>query len=77
MSESSGITWSTSEAIRSESDYNTRLKIADDIQAVIDRCSARGMSTHFISGLELARGITLKLTKEHSEYSELDNSTLF
>jgi hypothetical protein len=77
MSESSGLTWSNVEAVRNESEYNTRLQIADDIQAVIDRCADRGMSTHFISGLELARGITLKLTKEHSEYSELDNSTLF
>jgi hypothetical protein len=77
MSESSGITWNTSEAIKSESEYNTRLRIADDIQAVIERCAERGVSTHFISGLELARGITLNLTKGQSEYSELDNSTLF
>lgn len=77
MSESSGITWSTSESIRSEAEYNTRLKHAEDIQAVIDRSIERGLNNHFISGLELAKGIVLGLTGRDAQGSELDSNTLF
>ena len=77
MSESSGITWSTSESIRSEAEYNTRLKLASDIQAVIDRCIERGLNNHFISGLELARGTVLGLTGRDSNTEQLDSDTLF
>jgi hypothetical protein len=77
MSESSGINWSTSESIRSEAEYNTRIKIAEEIQAVVDRCTDRGINNHFISGLELAKGVVLNLTKDKSEDTRLDSYTLF
>jgi hypothetical protein len=77
MSESSGINWSTSESIRSEAEYNTRIKIAEEIQAVVDRCIDRGINNHFISGLELAKGVVLNLTKDKSEDTRLDSYTLF
>lgn len=77
MSESSGINWSTSEAIRSEAEYNTRLKIAEEIEAVVDRCIERGINNHFISGLELAKGVVLNLTKDKSDDTQLDSYTLF
>jgi hypothetical protein len=77
MSESSGINWSTSESIRSESEYNTRIKIAEEIQAIVDRCTDRGINNHFISGLELAKGVVLNLTKDKSEDTRLDSYTLF
>lgn len=73
MSESSGITWSSYESIRSEAEYNTRHKAAADIKAIIDRCIDRGMNTHFISGLELAHATVLGLT----ENKALDSDTLF
>jgi hypothetical protein len=77
MSESSGITWSTSESIRAEADYNTRIKIAEEIQAVVERCMDREINNHFISGLELARGIVLNLTRDMSNETQLDSNTLF
>lgn len=77
MSESSGINWNTSESIRSEAEYNTRIKIAEDIQAVVDRCIDRGINNHFISGLELAKGVALNLTEDVSESTRLDSNTLF
>jgi hypothetical protein len=77
MSESSGINWSTSESIRSEADYNTRIKLAEEIQAVVDRCIERGINNHFISGLELAKGIVLNLTRDKSDEPQLDSNTLF
>jgi hypothetical protein len=77
MSELSGINWSTSESIRSESEYNTRIKIAEEIQAIVDRCTDRGINNHFISGLELAKGVVLNLTKDKSEDTRLDSYTLF
>jgi len=77
MSESSGINWSTSESIRSEAEYNTRIKLAEEIQAVVDRCTERGLNNHFISGLELAKGIVLNLTKDKSDEPQLDSNTLF
>jgi hypothetical protein len=77
MSESSGINWSTSESIRSEAEYNTRIKLAEEIQAVVDRSTERGLNNHFISGLELARGIVLNLTRDKSNEPQLDSNTLF
>jgi hypothetical protein len=77
MSESSGINWSTSESIRSEAEYNTRIKLAEEIQAVVDRCTQRDLNNHFISGLELAKGIVLNLTRDKSNEPQLDSNTLF
>ncbi len=77
MSESSGPTWSSYETIRSESEYNTRLKLAEEIQAVVDRSTERGLNNHFISGLELARGIVLGLTQTLIKSPRLDSDTLF
>lgn len=77
MSESSGPTWSSYESIRSESEYNTRLKLAEEIQAVVDRSTERGLNNHFISGLELARGIVLGLTQTPIKSPRLDSDTLF
>ena len=68
-------TWSTYESIRSQSEYETRHKIAGELQEIIDRCAERGLNNHFISGLELAKGKVLKLTNE--EYMGLDTNTLF
>ena len=77
MSESSGPTWSSLETIRSEAEYNTRLKLADNIQVVVDRSIERGLNNHFISGLELAKGIVLGLTETPTESPRLDSATLF
>jgi hypothetical protein len=77
MSESSGPTWSSYETIRSESEYNTRNKLAEEIQAVIDRSTERGLNNHFISGLELSRGIVLGLTHTPTKSPGLDSDTLF
>jgi hypothetical protein len=68
-------TWSTYESIRSQSEYDTRNKIASELQEIIDRCLERGLNNHFISGLELAKGKVLRLTQE--EYLGLDTNTLF
>ena len=77
MSEPSGPTWSSLETIRSEAEYNTRLKLADNIQVVVDRSIERGLNNHFISGLELAKGIVLGLTDTPAESPRLDTATLF
>jgi hypothetical protein len=77
MSESSGINWSSYETIRSESEYNTRNKLAEQIQAVVDRSAERGLNNLFISGLELAKGIVLGLTQTPIESPGLDSDTLF
>ena len=77
MSESSGPTWSSYETIRSESEYNTRMKIAEEIQAVIDRSLERGLNNHFTSGLELSRGIVLGLTHTPTKSPALDSDTFF
>ena len=77
MSDSSGPTWSSYESIRSESEYNTRMKIAEEIQAVVDRSIERGLNNHFISGLELSRGIVLGLTYTPTKSPGLDSDTLF
>jgi hypothetical protein len=77
MSESSGTNWSSYETIRSESEYNTRMKIAEEVQAVIDRSTERGLNNHFISGLELAKGIVLGLTHTPTKSPGLDSDTLF
>jgi hypothetical protein len=77
MTESSGITWSTHESIRSQSEYDTRHKVAGEIQSTIDRCLDRGLNNHFIAGLELAKGIALGLTKDSDSNQPLDSETLF
>jgi hypothetical protein len=53
------------------------MKIAEEIQAVVDRSSERGLNNHFISGLELARGIVLGLTHTPTKSPGLDSDTLF
>jgi hypothetical protein len=77
MTESSNISWSSYETIRSEAEYNLRLKLADTLQDTIDRCHSQDMSNHFISGLELARGIVLDLNKTSGDNMTLDSNTLF
>jgi hypothetical protein len=77
MTESSNISWSSYETIRSEAEYNLRLKLADTLQDTIDRCHSQDMNNHFISGLELARGIVLDLNKTSGDNMTLDSNTLF
>ena len=77
MTESSGLSWTTHEAIRSQSEYDTRHKVAEEIQSTIDRCLDRGLNNHFVSGLELAKGIVLGLTKDSDSNQALDSQTLF
>lgn len=77
MSEDTNNIWSSYESIRNESDYNTRMKLASEIKAVIDRSTERGLNGHFISGLELAHGIVLGLARNHQSEPQLDTDTLF
>ena len=77
MNESSNISWSSYETVRSEAEYNLRLKLADTIQETIDHCRSQNMSNHFISGLELARGTVLGLDKTSGDNMTLDSNTLF
>lgn len=77
MTESSNISWSSYETIRSEAEYNLRLKLADTIQDTIDRCRSQNMNNHFISGLELARGTVLDLNTTPGDNIALDTNTLF
>lgn len=76
MNESSNVSWSSYETVRSEAEYNLRLKLADTIQETIDRCRSQNMSNYFISGLELARETVLDLNRT-SDNMPLDSNTLF
>lgn len=51
--------WTEHGQTRSQAQYETRHKIGDDLQEVIDRCRERGMNQHFIAGLELAQHIAV------------------
>lgn len=76
MTESSSVSWSSYETVRSEAEYNLRLKLADSLQDIIDRCNTQNMNNHFISGLELARQTVLDINKT-SDNMPLDSNTLF
>lgn len=77
MSETSNVSWSSYEQIRSEAEYNTRMKLAEDIQRYISSSTERGLNNHFISGLELAKGVVLGLTKNQDSQDSLNTDTLF
>jgi hypothetical protein len=77
MTDMSNLSWSSHEQVRSESEYNTRMKLAEEIEAFIMRSSERGLNNHFISGMELAKGIVLGLTKSPGDTEALDSNTLF
>jgi len=51
--------WTQHGQVRAETQYETRHQIGDDVQKVIDRCRERGISQHFIAGLELAQHIAI------------------
>lgn len=76
MTEFSNISWSNYETVRSEAEYNLRLKLADSLQDIINHCHSQNMGNHFISGLELAKDTVLNLNKASDNVS-LDNNTLF
>lgn len=51
--------WSNFSQDKENHEYETRHKLSRLIQENINTASARGMNTHFISGLELANSIVL------------------
>jgi hypothetical protein len=78
MSDEPAVYWSNYEQFREQASYDTRYKIADQVQETIDRCIERGLNNHFIAGLELAKGIVLGLTKDGEETPvKLNTDTLF
>ena len=51
--------WSNYSQDKENNEHETRHKLSSIIQENINIASARGMNTHFISGLELANSIVL------------------
>jgi hypothetical protein len=60
--------WTQLGQVRAEAQYETRHLIGEDIQKIIDRCRERGISQHFIAGLELAQHTAVfgPTTPEHT-----------
>ena len=50
--------------------------VLQEIQECIDRCRARGVSEHFISGLELAKSIVIGEESSFLEDSSVPESTV-
>lgn len=61
------VTWSNFDEERSRIQYETKLKIAEDIQRKIVFAREGTLSPEFIFGLELAKALVLGLPQEETE----------
>jgi hypothetical protein len=69
MSEDTAFTWSSYDQHRMRIEYETRHKIAEVIEQKIEQARSRGVTNHFIAGMELGLAVVLNLHKE-AEVSE-------
>jgi hypothetical protein len=78
MGDDTAVRWSDYESFRSQVEYDTRHKIAAGLEKFIENSRVNGLSNHFVSGIELAKGYALGLVDEPPSTSrELDYPTLF
>jgi hypothetical protein len=64
MSDDTAFTWSSYDQHRTRIEYETRHKIAEVIEQKIDEARSRGVTNHFIAGMELGLAVVLNLHKE-------------
>lgn len=64
------VTWSNFDEERSRIQYETKLKLAEDIQRKIVFAREGALSSEFIFGLELAKAIVLGLAEEKTDNQE-------
>jgi hypothetical protein len=62
--------WSMHEQTRGLIESDVKGKITNDIQEYIELCKKRGMSSHFISGLEVAADIVYFGNKDRRKQEE-------
>lgn len=78
MSQEPAVYWSNYEQHKQQTEYEVRHKIAGSIEAFINMGIQRGLSEHFIGGLELAYSIAMGQTSEPPVEKAVDNeNTLF
>jgi hypothetical protein len=75
MCDDTAVRWSNYDTVRSTIEYETRFKIANEIQDLIDKSKLQGISNHFISGLEISLQRVLGL--EPQEKDQDASSVLF
>jgi hypothetical protein len=68
------VNWSTWEQTRGEVEYSVKHKISSEISAYAEHCRAKGLSTYFVSGLEVAANIALNGSQPKPNQ---DEETLF
>ena len=64
MSDDTAFTWSSYDQHRTRIEYETRHKIAEVIEQQIQQARSRGVTNHFIAGMELGLAVVLNLHKE-------------
>jgi hypothetical protein len=70
MSDDTAFTWSSYDQHRTRIEYETRHKIAEVIEQKIEQARSRGVTNHFISGMELGLAVVLDLHKEGTASEE-------
>jgi hypothetical protein len=69
-SDYTSISWSTYEQERSRIEYETRLKIAEDIQRKVNIVRESGLSRDLLYGLEIAKTIVLDMNTSDNDATE-------
>jgi hypothetical protein len=69
-SDYTSISWSTYEQERSRIEYETRLKIAEDIQRKVNIVRESGLSRDLFYGLEIAKTIVLDMNTSDNDATE-------
>ena len=64
MTNIDSITWSSYETHKIQIESELRWKIAEVIEQKIEQARSRGVTNHFISGMELGLAVVLDLHKE-------------
>jgi hypothetical protein len=70
MSDDTAFTWSSYDQHRTRIEYETRHKIAEVIEQKIQQARSRGVTNHFIAGMELGLAVVLNLHKEAEGFEE-------
>ena len=69
-SDYTSISWSTYEQERSRIEYETRLKIAENIQRKVNIVRESGLSRDLLYGLEIAKTIVLDMNTSDNDATE-------
>ncbi len=75
MCDDTAVRWSNYDTHRSQIEYEVRNKIYDELKALVETSKLKGISNHFIAGLECAQAQVLGFKPE--ELGQNDQSVLF